>query len=70
MTTGSWLVLFKAAQCAHCQKIMPEFEKLSQDEELKERGIVLATIDVPSNSATSTRLGIRYVRNSRCTQNM
>lgn len=39
----------------------PELEELSNDEELKELGIVFASVDVPSNRATSTRFGIRYV---------
>lgn len=61
MTTGSWFVFFKANQCPHCEKIYPEFVKLSQDEDLHDKGIVLATMDVPSNRATATRFDIRYV---------
>jgi thiol-disulfide isomerase/thioredoxin len=59
MTTGSWFVFFKAQQCPHCERIYPEFEALSQDEELSENGIVFATVDVPSNRATATRFDIR-----------
>ena len=62
MTTGSWFVFFKAQQCPHCERIYPEFVKLSQDEELSENGIVLATMDVPSNRATATRFDIRYAK--------
>jgi thiol-disulfide isomerase/thioredoxin len=62
MTTGSWFVFFKAARCPHCKRIAPEFEELSLDEELKELGIVFASVDVPSNRATSVRFGIRYVK--------
>ena len=53
MTTGSWFVLFKADKCAHCAKVQPEFEKLAQDEELE--GIVLATVNVPTNRQTAAR---------------
>lgn len=60
MTTGSWFVFCKAQQCPHCERIYPEFEALSQDEELSENGIVFATVDVPSNRATATRFDIRY----------
>jgi thiol-disulfide isomerase/thioredoxin len=61
MTTGSWFVFFKAQNCPHCERVMPEFVELSVDEDLRERGIVLATMDVPSNRATATRFDIRYV---------
>jgi thiol-disulfide isomerase/thioredoxin len=59
MTTGSWFVLFKAAQCVHCAKVKPIFDLLAEDEEISEKGIVLATMDVPSNRRTSTRFDIR-----------
>ena len=59
MTTGSWFVLFKAAQCVHCAKVKPIFDQLAEDEEISEKGIVLATMDVPSNRRTSTRFDIR-----------
>lgn len=59
MTTGSWFVLFKAAQCVHCAKVTPIFEQLGEDDELSEKGIVLATMDVPSNRRTSARFDIR-----------
>jgi len=59
MTTGSWFVLFKAERCAHCRKAMPEFQRLSNDEELLEKGIIMATVDVPSSRRTSVRFGIR-----------
>lgn len=59
MTTGSWFVLFKAEKCAHCMKVKPEFERLGQDEEIVEKGIVLATIDVPTNRNTAARFGIK-----------
>ena len=59
MTTGSWFILFKADQCFHCAKVKPIFEQLSEEQELAERGIVLATMDVPSNRKTATRLDIR-----------
>lgn len=54
-------MFFKAAKCPHCKKMAPELEELSNDEELKELGIVFASVDVPSNRATSTRFGIRCV---------
>ena len=59
MTTGSWFVFFKAARCRHCEHVAPQVETLSQDEELKELGIVFASVDVPNNRAISTRFGIR-----------
>mmetsp|Transcript_8949 Transcript_8949/g.13008 ORF Transcript_8949/g.13008 Transcript_8949/m.13008 type:complete len:211 (-) Transcript_8949:1285-1917(-) len=58
MTTGSWFVLFKAEQCGVCKKVQPEFKKLSEDEEISEKGYILATVDVPSNRQTSTRFYI------------
>jgi thiol-disulfide isomerase/thioredoxin len=58
MTTGSWFVLFKAEQCAHCKKLKPEFERLSQDESILEKGIVFATMDVPTNRLTSARFNV------------
>ena len=59
MTTGSWLVLFKAKNCPHCQKLLPEYEKLSEDEELMERGVVLGTVDITGSPKTSNRFMIR-----------
>ena len=59
MTTGSWFVLFKAAQCVHCAKVTPIFELLGEDEQISDKGIVVATMDVPSNRRTSTRFDIR-----------
>lgn len=61
MTTGSWFILFKAAQCAHCKKLAPEFQQLANDEALADAGIVFATVDVPSNRRTAVRFGVRYV---------
>jgi len=58
MTTGSWFVLFKAEHCGHCASIRPIFDQLAQDEEIAEKGIVLATIDTPSNRKTATRFHI------------
>ena len=59
MTTGSWLVLFKATGCAHCKKLMPIYEDLSHDDDILERGIILASSDVKNSPVTSTRFGIR-----------
>lgn len=59
MTTGSWLVLFKAKRCPHCNKLMPEYEKLSQDEQILERGIVLSTVDVMDSPHITNRFMIR-----------
>ncbi len=59
MTTGSWLVLFKTARCPHCAKLQPEFDRLSEDEELMERGVVLATVDIGVNPSTANRFMIR-----------
>ena len=59
MTTGSWLVFFKAERCPHCNKLMPEYEKLSEDEELVEQGIVLSVMDVASCPVTMNRFLIR-----------
>ena len=59
MTTGSWFVLFKASQCPHCSVVQPIFDQLAEDEEISEKGIVLATVDVPSNRRTSARFDIR-----------
>lgn len=58
MTTGSWFVMFKAEQCGVCKKVLPEFKLLSEDEEISERGYILATVDVPSNRQTSSRFNI------------
>jgi thiol-disulfide isomerase/thioredoxin len=58
MTTGSWFVLFKAEQCGHCARIRPIFDQLGDDEEIAEKGIVLATIDAPSNRKTAARFHI------------
>jgi thiol-disulfide isomerase/thioredoxin len=59
MTTGSWLIFFKAKRCPHCNKLMPHYESLSQDEELMERGIVLAMMDVNDCPAVMNRFMIR-----------
>ena len=59
MTTGSWLVFFKANGCAHCNKLMPIYEKLSEDEEILERGLVLSTVDVMASPVTANRFIIR-----------
>lgn len=59
MTTGSWLVLFKAQGCVHCNKLLPIFEKLSKDEEILERGFVLSTVDVMASPVTANRFIIR-----------
>lgn len=59
MTTGSWFILFKAEQCAHCKRVLPELKQLAEDPEVTDAGIVLATIDVPSNRRTSVRFGVR-----------
>mmetsp|Transcript_14567 Transcript_14567/g.24172 ORF Transcript_14567/g.24172 Transcript_14567/m.24172 type:complete len:208 (-) Transcript_14567:193-816(-) len=59
MTTGSWFILFKAEQCAHCKKLKPDFERLSNDELLLERGIVFSSVDVPSNRVTSARFNVK-----------
>jgi len=59
MTTGSWLVLFKAKKCPHCNKLMPDFELLSQDEEILENGIVLSTVDVTESPHVTNRFQVR-----------
>ena len=59
MTTGSWLVFFKAKRCPHCNKLMPHYEKLSQDEDILERGILLSTLDVADSPHTTNRFMIR-----------
>jgi thiol-disulfide isomerase/thioredoxin len=59
MTTGSWFVLFKAEKCAHCAKVRPIFDQLGEDSEIAEKGIILATLDVPSNRLTASRFDIR-----------
>mmetsp|Transcript_2006 Transcript_2006/g.2728 ORF Transcript_2006/g.2728 Transcript_2006/m.2728 type:complete len:209 (-) Transcript_2006:281-907(-) len=59
MTTGSWLVFFKATRCPHCNKLMPEYVKLSEDEEVVEKGIVLSTVDVNNSPRVSNRFMIR-----------
>lgn len=59
MTTGSWLIFFKAQRCPHCNKLMPQYEDLSNDEELLERGIVLATLDVKDCPRVMNRFMIR-----------
>lgn len=59
MTTGSWLVLFKAQRCPHCNKLMPIYEKLSEDEEILEKGFVLSTVDIMDSPVTANRFLIR-----------
>uniref|UniRef100_A0A7S4JBV4 Thioredoxin domain-containing protein n=1 Tax=Odontella aurita TaxID=265563 RepID=A0A7S4JBV4_9STRA len=53
------LLLFKANKCPHCQRMAPDYEKLSEDDDLKGNDVTLATIDVPSNRGSSIRFGIR-----------
>mmetsp|Transcript_2408 Transcript_2408/g.3578 ORF Transcript_2408/g.3578 Transcript_2408/m.3578 type:complete len:209 (+) Transcript_2408:126-752(+) len=55
----TWLILFKADNCPHCQAAMPEFNKLSEDEELDEANILLGTVNVPTNRKVSSRFLIR-----------
>jgi thiol-disulfide isomerase/thioredoxin len=59
MTTGSWLLFFKAQKCPHCRKLLPEYERLSVDEELMERGVVLGTVDIMESPKTANRFMIR-----------
>jgi thiol-disulfide isomerase/thioredoxin len=59
MTTGSWLILFKAAQCPHCKALEPHFSQLAEDEGLRDAGIVLAVADIPLNRKSAARFGIR-----------
>jgi thiol-disulfide isomerase/thioredoxin len=59
MTTGSWLLFFKANRCPHCKKVEPEFFKLSQDEELAEQGVVLGHVNVMESPRCAGRMGIR-----------
>lgn len=58
-TTGSWLILFKANHCPHCKALQPHFDKLADDEEVSENGIVLALQDVPTSRKTSNRFEVR-----------
>ena len=59
MTTGSWLLFFKAQNCPHCKKLHPEYERMAEDEELMERGIVLGTVDAMESPGTANRFMIR-----------
>jgi Thioredoxin domain-containing protein len=59
MTTGSWLLFFKATKCPHCQKLEPEYERLSLDEELMEQGVVLGTVNIMESPKTANRFMIR-----------
>jgi len=59
MTTGSWLLFFKAARCPHCKELEPVMTSLSEDEHIYENGIVIGSIDVLLNPEVSTRFGIR-----------
>lgn len=59
MTTGSWLLFFKAKRCPHCAKLEPEYRKLAVDEELSEKGFVLATVDIMESPRTANRFMIR-----------
>lgn len=59
MTTGSWLIVFKAARCPHCAKLQPEFERLSDDEDMLERGVVLGEVNIMESPNTANRFMIR-----------
>ena len=59
MTTGSWLILFKAQRCQHCKAIAPHYVQLSEDKEISERGIILGSVDVPTNRGVTIRFGVR-----------
>ena len=59
MTTGSWLLFFKASRCPHCKKLEPEYFKLSEDEELAEQGVVLGNVNVMESPRSASRMGIR-----------
>lgn len=59
MTTGSWLIVFKAARCPHCAKLQPEFERLSEDEDMLEKGMVLGEVNIMESPNTANRFMIR-----------
>eukprot|EP00549_Striatella_unipunctata_P016089 CAMPEP_0118695518 /NCGR_PEP_ID=MMETSP0800-20121206/13241_1 /TAXON_ID=210618 ORGANISM="Striatella unipunctata, Strain CCMP2910" /NCGR_SAMPLE_ID=MMETSP0800 /ASSEMBLY_ACC=CAM_ASM_000638 /LENGTH=203 /DNA_ID=CAMNT_0006594339 /DNA_START=63 /DNA_END=674 /DNA_ORIENTATION=- len=58
-TTGSWFVLFSAKGCKHCAIMEDGFKLLAEEEELAEKGIVIAKVDTPSNRKTSVRFEIK-----------
>jgi len=55
MTTGSWLVLFTVPDCNSCETLKPVLEDLGKQEDLAERGIVLATVDCSKDKETCLR---------------
>lgn len=54
-----WLLLFKGDKCPHCERIKPEFEFLSNDDDLEKLGFSFGRVDVPTNPLSSTRFSIR-----------
>ena len=62
MTTGSWFILFTTTiPCEHCATMASILDALSADEEIAERGIILATMNVPISRKTAVRLNIEDV---------
>jgi hypothetical protein len=58
MTTGSWLVYFHVPACTSCEILKPILQKLSTEEALVERGIVVASVDCSESSGVCQRFSI------------
>lgn len=56
---GNMLVLFKAEQCGHCKRMAPDYERLSEDDDVRASGVTVAAIDVPRNRQSTVRFGVR-----------
>eukprot|EP00565_Helicotheca_tamesis_P005421 CAMPEP_0185737868 /NCGR_PEP_ID=MMETSP1171-20130828/31475_1 /TAXON_ID=374046 /ORGANISM="Helicotheca tamensis, Strain CCMP826" /LENGTH=193 /DNA_ID=CAMNT_0028408901 /DNA_START=244 /DNA_END=825 /DNA_ORIENTATION=+ len=58
-TTGSMLIMFKLEGCVHCDRMAPQFEKLSHDKLLNQNDVAVATVDASSNKRLPMRFRIR-----------
>jgi len=58
-TTVSMFVMFKLERCAHCERMLPEYGRLSRDELIRQNDIAVAVVDASSNKGLAMRFGIR-----------